>query len=367
MRNLLFATTLLLLSVHCAAPAGDEADETSDALREQDSAGKQADDPIEIQPKGNGDFAGAFPSPTIVRDGGTYHAWVAKQSIGGKVYNVAHAVLGADGKWKLKGDALPKLGAHAQHTGRYAVWAPAVAKIGPNHWMLYYSSTLEGTKEKKCIWRAHADSPDGPFVDDYGGPIECEGGSLWAIDPYLTEKDGTWFLSARLDEAGGINTIKIRELGDRAAHFAPGSAWHELVHNAPNSWEQPVLENAAVVKLAPKGGGDAHWFVFYSGRAWANDSYAIGYADCGTHIHGPCEKKTPNAPWLDTNAQEKLFGPGTPTFYTDEAGQTLMSIQVWEHAGGKKNEKNDGQSMRTYGVTIGDGYHPSAKLVRVDR
>jgi hypothetical protein len=314
---------------------------------------------------GHGDFA--FPSPTIVREGSTYHAWVAKHSFGGEVYNVAHATRKATEKdWKLEGEALPKLGKKAVHTGGYAVWAPAVAKIGASHWVLYYTATLQGTAEKKCIWRAHATGPAGPFVDDFDGPIECRDGSLWAIDPYLVENQkGEWYLAARIDQPGGINTIQIRELGPRAQHYAAGSSWKELTHNAPKSWEQPVLENAGIVRLKPPN-GPAHWFVFYSGRAWSDDSYAIGYADCGTHIEGPCVKKTVGGPWMATNAKEKVFGPGTPTFYTDETGDTLMSVQAWRRSGGKSNPKNDGQIMRTYRMTVGDGYHPKAKPVRVD-
>lgn len=357
MRFLLSAAALILCA-NCAAPLEEEQSETDSAL--------EADDAIEVTGKAKGEFEGAFPSPTIVRDGSTYHAWVAKQSIDGKVHNVAHAVLQPNGKWKLQGDALPKLGAKAVHTGRYAVWAPAVAKIADDQWVLYYSSTLEGTKEKKCIWRAHAKSADGPFVDDFGGPLTCLDGSLWAIDPYLVKEGGDWYLAGRLDEAGGINTIKIRKLNDRALNFADGSNWHELTKNAPNSWEQPVLENAGMVKLAPPGGGAAHWFVFYSGRAWANDSYAIGYADCGTSIVGPCVKKTPKGPWMDTNPKDDLFGPGTPTFYKNESGEDLMSIQVWEHTGGKANKKNKGQSMRTYNIAVNASYEPKAKFLRFD-
>ena len=364
------ACTALALSVTCCAAPLDEAEgEANDALSGGGvgNAGKESDDAIDVTDKDGNEFRGAFPSPTIVRDGSTYHAWMAKQRIGGKIYNIAHATLGADGTWKLQDDALPKLGAKAVHTGSYAVWAPAVEKVDASHWVLYYSSTLEGTAEKKCIWRATAASASGPFVDDFGGPIECLEGSLWAIDPYLVKSGGELWLAARLDEPGGVNTIKIRKLNGPGTGYAPGTTWKSLTRNSAKSWEQPVLENAAVVKLDPGGGGAPHWFVFYSGGAWANNSYAVGYADCGTSIDGPCDKRTVAGPWLDTNAKQDLYGPGTPTFYNDESGSTLMSVQAWEHSGGKGNPKNNGQIMRTYRVTVGPGYQPTATLVRVDR
>ena len=107
--------------------------------------------------------------------------------------------------------------------------------------------------------------------------------------------------------------------------------------------------------------------MFYSARAWSNDSYAIGYSDCGTGINGPCTKQTPNGPWFKSNKAKGVFGPGTPTFYTDENGDVLMSVQAGEFSGGTSNPKNHGQIMRTYKITVDDQYKPHRMLVRVDK
>jgi hypothetical protein len=147
--------------------------------------------------------------------------------------------------------------------------------------------------------------------------------------------------------------------------FATGSSWSKLTNNSPTSWEQPVMENAGVVRLTPPS-GPAHWFVFYSARAWDKDSYSIGYADCGTSIGGPCTKKTTGGPWLMTSESSGVFGPGTPTFYTNAAGDMLMSVQAWQFSGGTSNPKNNGQIMRTYKITINDAYEPDRVPVRVD-
>lgn len=314
------------------------------------------------------DYAGGFPSPSIVREGATLHAYVAKQDIDGAVVNVAHVTSEGDGHWTFTGDALPKLGKQADQTSaHYAVWAPSVAKVGNGQWVLHYSATLAGTAEKKCLFRATAATAAGPFVDTMGEPLWCQPGSLWSIDPYLVQDEtGAWNVAARIDEPGGINTIQIRKLDKAATNFAAGSSWAKLVENSATSWEQPVLENAGVVRLAPKG-GSPHWMVFYSGRAWSDDSYAVGYADCGANIAGPCTKKTATAPWLETDKDTKLFGPGTPTFYVDETGATMMSVQTWRHSGGRGNDKNAGQDMWTYALTVGSNYAPAAKLARVDQ
>lgn len=337
-----------------------------------DDDGIGSTDEMSVKGKTGDGFPGAYASPTIFREGSKYHAYFAKQTIDGKHYHVPVATFDAAGKFKAHGDALPHLGKHAKDDG--VVWAPAAAKIG-DHYMLYYASDLEGTDQKKCIWRARSDDPNGPFVDDYDGPIECEPGSLWAIDPYLVQGNGgDWYLSARIDQPGGINTIQIRKLGPGGQSYAPGSEWKVLTRNAPNSWEQPVLENAGIVYLTPPGKTTGHWLVVYSGRAWATNSYALGYADCGETIIGDdrgageprCKKITTNGPWLDTNAAKDLYGPGTPTFYTDESGAMMMSVQAWQHSGGKANKKNNGQIMRTYEIGVDDGFDPHVRLTRID-
>ncbi len=310
-------------------------------------------------------FAGNYSSPSIVRVGEIYHVYFAQQSLGGRHYHTPHATFTEDGNFTFVGEALPSMGADADASG--PTWAPGVARIDATHWVLYYTAHLSGTTSKKCLFRAHASGPDGPFVDDYAAPLYCADGGLWSIDAYPVEDaHGVWRLSARIDQPGGINTIALRELGALGAHFAAGSSWLELTHNAPTSWEQPVMENAGIVRLTPPT-AEPHWFVFYSGRAWDDDSYAIGYADCGPGLSdGACTRVTTGGPWLATDAANDVFAPGTPTFYTNRAGDTMMSVQAWEHTGGTSNPRNHGQIMRTYRMTIDDGYRPTAHLVRVD-
>lgn len=360
-KSSVLASAFLLALLVPACSGTDPGDNTGSSEDEATASGKS----------GPG-FPGAYASPTIARDGATYHAYFAKQSIDGKQFNIPHGTFTADGKWTLRGEALPKLGAHAKQDG--PVWAPAVAKIDDTHWMLYYTAELEGTDQKKCIWRAHSNDAHGPFVDDYAGPIECLDGSQWAIDPYLVQDgQGDWTLSARLDLPGHINTIQIRKLGPFAQYFATGSEWRLLTRNAPSSWEQPVLENAGVVRLATPS-GKKHWFVFYSGRRWDTDKYAVGYADCGESIDGNdngageprCTKMTVKGPWLQTDEAQKLFGPGTPTFYDDGAGNDLMSVQAWQHSGGKSNPDNNGQIMHTFDIHIDADFAPHVKLLRTD-
>ncbi|HET6612538.1 MAG TPA: family 43 glycosylhydrolase [Kofleriaceae bacterium] len=349
------------------ASTGADADEPpTDAGAVRD--GGAADDAGAAQDAGAPEvkgFAGNYSSPTIVRVGATYHAYFAQQNIGGHHYNTPYATFTEDGNFTFHGDALPHMGAE---TTPGLTWAPGVARIDATHWVLYYTAHRAGTDMQKCLFRAHSSTPEGPFVDDYDGPLYCQPRPLWAIDAYpVRDAGGAWHLAARVDHSGGINTISIRKLGPKGENFASGSTWLVLTsHSDATVWERPVMENAGIVRLRPPT-GKPHWFVFYSGGAWYDNRYSVGYADCGTGLSdGACDKKTVNAPWLATDASVDLYGPGTPTFYRNQAGEMMMSVQAWQYSGGKSNRKNDGQIMRTYQITINDNYRPKATLVRVD-
>lgn len=303
------------------------------------------------------EFHGRFGSPTIVRDGDALHAYFAIQKFEGETVHVAHARSDDDGKtWLRVGDALPHVGSAAVANG--AIWAPGAAKIDDDRWMLYYTGVRAGTAQHMCIFRAHAEGPHGPFVDDYDAPLECPDGGLWAIDPYpVRDAHGDWHLLARVDEPNGVNTIQIRKLGPHGAHF--DGDWHTLTRITKGGWEEPVMENASIVRL------DGRWYVFYSGGSYRNNSYAIGYADCGESIEGPCVKKTVAAPWLSNRPDLKMFGPGTPTFFRDEQGRTVMAVNSWKFSGGENNRKNHGQVMHMFEVHIGANGKPVATFLRM--
>lgn len=309
------------------------------------------------------EFHGRFGSPSIVRDGNRLHAYFAIQNYEGKTVHVAHARSNDGGEtWLRVGDALPHLGARAKQNG--SVWAPGAAKIDDNHWMIYYTAVERGTEQHMCIFRAHSRNAHGPFVDDFAGPLVCPDGGHWAIDAYpVKDAHGDWHLLVRLDEPNHVNTIQIRKLGEFGQHFAPGSQWKPLTRITKGSWEEPVMENAAIVRL--DANGQKRWYVFYSGGSYRNNSYGVGYADCGTSINGPCVKKTPDKPWLASRPDLHMFGPGTPTFYRDGHGHTIMAVNTWKFSGGQNNPKNHGQIMHMFEVHIAPNGKPVAKFLRM--
>ncbi len=84
-------------------------------------------------------------------------------------------------------------------------------------------------------------------------------------------------------------------------------------------------------------------------------------------------KITENGPWMETSSTLDLWGPGTPTFYTDTTNQMMMSIQAWRYPGGtapgspnRAENRSQGQIMKTYTIRIDSDYRPHAELIRTD-
>jgi hypothetical protein len=311
-------------------------------------------------------FQGAYASPQIVAANGKLHAYLARQKIGGTIIHTPHLVSDGTGQgWTYVGEALPKLGKGAEPNG--SVWAPGAAKVDANRWVIFYTATVAGTQDKKCIWRAVSKDADGPFVDAHAGPIVCSGDSHWAIDAYLMHGPaGGLRMIARIDQGAGINTIQERLLDANGDAFASGSSWLKLTEIDPGSWEEPVMENAALALLPLAGGTTKHWMTFYSGGSYKDETYAVGYADCGDTLHAGCTKKTPKGPWLASDPALEMWGPGTPTFY-EEGGVDYMAVSGWRYKGGYSNPKNGNkQSLYTFRVTVNAAGVPTAHHVHTD-
>jgi beta-xylosidase len=264
-----------------------------------------------------------FPDPHVVRVGGLFHAWGTNIPMNGGRWNIPHAVSNNLSTWVLRDDALPVVGAWADGND-WTNWAPGVLVVSPTRTVLFYAAKRAGTGQQ-CIGRAVAANANGPFVDNFGAPLVCNTTSaagFWSIDPSpFRDADGKLYLLWRQDFGSPVNNrAAIRQLAADGSAFAPGSAEVSLVSRTPGGWEDPVLENPAMVFAAGK-----HW-LFYSANRWETAGYAVGYAECAS-VLGPCAKKTGSAPWLGTVFA--LAGPGGQDFFTDEAGQTWMSLHGW--------------------------------------
>lgn len=97
------------------------------------------------------------------------------------------------GVWSAAGDALPDPGPWvydddpSNPDNMRFTWAPAVQHVGTT-WVMFYaapraSSPGSTDSKQRCIGRAVASTPEGPFVDSSPNAFHCPPGELWAIDP----------------------------------------------------------------------------------------------------------------------------------------------------------------------------------------
>jgi predicted NBD/HSP70 family sugar kinase len=230
-----------------------------------------------------------FPDPFILKVGDTYYAYATN----GNGSNVQTATSKDLVHWTAGPDALPKLGSwdFAGNT-----WAPEVVARGDGSYVLYYTAS-SGTQ---CVGRAVAKSPQGPFVDTFKSALVCQKSLGGSIDPdasggYLYWKnDGNSIGKPTQIWAQRLSADGLRLVGPRRA----------IERNGDQAWEGSVVEGPEMVRH------DGRYYLFYSGGAYNDDSYAVGYASCSGPL-GPC-KDAPENPILKTGC--RAHGPGHNTF-----------------------------------------------------
>ncbi len=167
------------------------------------------------------------------------------------------------------------------HEGEHQYWAPAVTKTDGKFYM-YYSTQPSGNDDahSQAIKVAVSDTPTGPFrfVRQMCEPfsidahvIEYNGAHyiFYSVNDYEAERAGTYIVLDRLIspvEAEGAPVCVVRPSIDEEIfmrdRFRAGQHWH-------------TIEGAFY--LYENG---TH-FCMYSGSAWTNETYFVGY--CTAH------------------------------------------------------------------------------------
>lgn len=272
-------------------------------------------------PAYNADFA----DPFVLQDGTSYYGYATNVFEGGVKLHIPVIQSNDLATWSKPIDSLPKVGAWGEDG--YLTWAPTVHKVSAGRYVMFYANKQAGSSPvgqlgKQCIGRAVGPSPTGPFVDNFGGPLICDGGGLWAIDPSVyTASNGKRYLLWRQDVNGSptaVNHAAIRELAADGANFAAGSTTRLLI-GRDQEWEKPVLENPVMVELGGK------LFLFYSANDWETANYGVGYAECASPL-GPCTKKTAAGPWFKSIFA--IAGPGGEEFFK-RGDELMMAYHTW--------------------------------------
>ncbi|HET6793605.1 MAG TPA: cell wall-binding repeat-containing protein, partial [Acidimicrobiales bacterium] len=249
------------------------------------------------------------PDPSVVESGGTYYAFsTASNYVNIPLYTSADL-----SHWTAAGEALPAL---PSWTTPGRTWAPGVMAFG-DHWVMYYA-TAETASGLQCISRATAHSPDGPYVDDSGGPFICQRDQGGSIDPYpFRDPLGRVWLYWKTNGAGSQPArIWASALTSDGAGLT--GALSVLV-SADRSVEGGVVENPSMVAV---GNG---YDLLYSQNQWESASYAVGYAVCSTPA-GPCSK--PAGPPVMAS-KGTVLGPGGESVFEDADGNSWLVYHAW--------------------------------------
>jgi len=257
-------------------------------------------------------FRGDFPDPFVLKDGDTYYAY-ATNGAGKQVQTSTSKDLV---HWQPGRDALPKVGSWA-FIGE--TWAPEVLKRDDGSFVLYYTAN-------KCVGRAVAGKPLGPFVDSAKESLVCQptlGGSIDA-SPFRDD-DGKLYLLWKNDgnAIAAPTYIYAQRLSSDGLHLVGKRTTIEK-NDVP--WEASVVEGPMLRK------DDGRYYLFYSGNVYSGAGYAVGYATCASPL-GPCQG-APENPILKTTCD--AHGPGHNALIDDGAGRTWIVYHAWDAAYAKR-------------------------------
>lgn len=283
-------------------------------------------------------YTGEFASPQVLVDGGRYYA-VATNEDGNNLPAMSSDDLrtwipraplpdfSLYRNWAGFNDALPRPASWAatrwkDGARRYGVWAPAIARIG-GRYVAAYAAVVSWKKMRLCISLAHADHPEGKYVDTSTEPIVCSSDPRGSIDPDLiTVGDKSYLIWKNAGVKGSTPTTTwIRRLNSKATKFARGSEAHQLLRTS-QAWEGSVTEAPDMIRYGGR------FYLFYSGNDYTTRSYATGYAVCAK-VTGPCSRPT-SKPLLASD--KTVVGPGGAAPFRDLEGRLRLAYHAWSTA-----------------------------------
>ncbi|WPB75500.1 glycoside hydrolase family 43 protein [Archangium violaceum] len=195
-------------------------------------------------------------------------------------------------------------------------WAPEIHRVGTGY-IAYY--TARHTNGKLSIGAATAPSALGPFTD-IGAPLVHDTAMGMIDATVFVDTAGVRYLVWKADgnAVGQPTPIYGQQLS--ADGKALVGTRRTLISNNL-AWEGGVVEAPWVVAR------DGYYYLFYSGNAYYNSTYAIGVARATSPL-GPYTKL--GAPILkSTSAWE---GPGHGSVVNSPAGTSIMVYHAWNSA-----------------------------------
>jgi len=245
--------------------------------------------------------------PQVLLDNGTYYIYHTSSSNGFRVWTSNDLV-----NWRYRGLAYKRT---ASSWGQTNLWAPEVVKYQGAYYMVYSASG--GADGFKRICMAKATNPLGPFTD-IAAPL-FDDGQGWIDGHIFFDTDGQIYLycvQAMSDPPDTKSYPHVAKLNSTLTGLTTGLT---LCLSPSQSWEGGTNkwnEGPAVLK---HGG---YYFMLYSGSAYDNPNYAMGYATA-TNPMGPWTKYTGNPIVKKTST---VSGPGHCAVTTSPDGTELWLV-----------------------------------------
>jgi arabinan endo-1,5-alpha-L-arabinosidase len=246
------------------------------------------------------------PDPSLIRaEDGTYFAYTTQSYYGADFYNIPVLHSTDLVHWRLVGDAFDERPAWTPPgIDNGDIWAPHIVRFGDTYYLYFSARYLETAQ--MAIGVATSDRPTGPFRDPIGEPLIVGEKGFDAIDPFVTEIDGTKYIYWGSDgvpiHVQQLSDDGLSLVGERTNVLAPrGDGYESLVEGA---W---LLEH------------DGSYYLMYSGDACCGDGahYAVMVARSSSPT-GPFERD-PDNPILAAN--DDFIAPGHNATIRDAAGQ----------------------------------------------
>ncbi len=251
------------------------------------------------------------PDPAVLRAGGAYYLF----STSGNAPDAFPIRRSGDlVSWEKLGHVFPSGSWPCWAQGDF--WAPEAHRVGRR--LVVYFTARDGDG-RLCLGAAHAAGPRGPWID-LGRPL-LRDPRVGMIDAHqFQDRDGTRYLYWKADG----NDLRPRERtpiyvqrlsADGLA--LEGTAREVLVND--REWEGDLVEGPWVVRRG------VYYYLFYSGNAFWNESYAVGVARSRSPL-GPFVKQDETVLRRD----EHWLGPGHGCVVRGPAGGQHFVYHAWQ-------------------------------------
>ena len=192
-------------------------------------------------------------------------------------------------------------------------WAPELHQVG-DRYIAYF--TARHSDGQLSIGAATASDPLGPYTD-LGAPLVHDAGMGMIDANVFRDGDGRAYLVWKADGNAVGQPTPIYGQALAADGVTLQGSRQTLITN-DLGWEGRVVEGPWIIRR------DGYYYMFYSGNAYYNATYAVGVARASSPL-GPYVKR--GDPILATN--ERWIGPGHCSVVDGPDGTTQMVYHAW--------------------------------------